>query len=123
MNSSAASNPAHGRQQGEGWIGIDLDGTLAEYDFYRGDEHIGRPIPSMVKRVRKWLQEGKDVRLFTARRPHPAIRRWLVEHIGALIPITNVKDPGMQLLIDDRAIGVERNTGKLDNEERLKEVA
>ena len=110
------------RQEGNGWIGVDLDGTLAHYDHYRGDEHVGAPIDAMVKRVRKWLREGKDVRLFTARKPHPAIRRWMVEHLGALLPITSVKDPGMQLLIDDRAIGVERNTGVLDNEDRLKEI-
>ena len=110
------------RSQGQGWIGVDLDGTLASYDHYRGDEHGGAPIEPMVKRVRQWIDEGKDVRLFTARSPHPAIRRWMKEHLGVILPITNTKDPGMHLLIDDRAIGVERNTGKLDNESRLKEV-
>ena len=111
------------RERGDGWIGVDLDGTLAEYDHYRGDEHVGAPVEPMVRLVRKWLRDGRDVRLFTARRPHPAVRRWMVEHLGALLPITNMKDPGMQLMIDDRAIGVERNTGKLDNESRLKEIA
>ena len=51
----------------EGWIGIDLDGTLAEYDGWKGVEHIGKPIPSMVERVKAWIIEGKDVRIFTAR--------------------------------------------------------
>jgi hypothetical protein len=110
------------RAEGKGWIGVDFDGTLAHYDYYRGDDHTGAPVEEMVKRVRKWLRDGKDVRLFTARKPHPALRRWMRDHLGAVLPITNRKDPGMQLLIDDRAIGVERNTGKLDNENRLKEV-
>ena len=113
---------AEDREQGDGWIGVDLDGTLAHYDEYRGDAHVGEPIEPMVRQVRRWLREGRDVRLFTARKPHPAIRRWMVEHLGALLPITNVKDPSMQLLIDDRAGVVVRNTGKLDNEERLKEI-
>jgi len=113
---------AKDRADGDGWIGVDFDGTLATYDHYRGDEHTGEPIEPMVRLVRKWLREGKDVRLFTARKPHPALRRWMVEHLGALLPITATKDPGMQLLIDDRAIGVERNTGVLDKPERLKEV-
>lgn len=54
-------------EMNEGWIGIDLDGTLAEYDGWKGVEHIGKPIPSMVKRVKEWISEGKDVRIFTAR--------------------------------------------------------
>lgn len=61
-----------------GWIGVDLDGTLAEYAGWQGPEHIGRPIPAMVERVRKWLADGKEVRIFTARawaprRPHPDV--------------------------------------------------
>jgi hypothetical protein len=110
------------RDKGNGWIGVDLDGTLAQYDHYRGDDHVGAPIQPMVDRVRGWLADGHDVRLFTARKPHPAVRRWMREHLGKSLPITNVKDYKMQLLIDDRAIGVQRNTGKLDNEQRLKEV-
>src|SRR5207344_2652938 len=51
----------------EGWIGVDLDGTLAYYDQWRGPEHIGEPVPAMLERVQRWLAEGKDVRIFTAR--------------------------------------------------------
>ena len=50
-----------------GWIGVDLDGTLAYYDQWRGALHIGEPIPLMLERVKRWLDEGKDVRIFTAR--------------------------------------------------------
>ena len=67
----------------------------------------------MVRKVKAWLYEGRDVRLFTARKPHPAIRKWMHEHLGALLPITSVKDPDMQALYDDRAVQVERNTGKV----------
>lgn len=52
---------------GSGWIGVDLDGTLAEYDGWKGPSHIGKPIEPMVARVKEWLKEGKDVRIFTAR--------------------------------------------------------
>ena len=100
------------RKQGDGWIGVDLDGTLAHYDHFRGEDHVGAPVEPMVKRVRKWLNEGKDVRLFTARQPHPAIKRWMQEHIGEVLPITHTKDRHMQALYDDRAVQVERNTGK-----------
>ena len=50
------------------WIGVDLDGTLA---FVGGhiDMHfmIGMPIPKMVHEVRRLLEAGHDVRIFTAR--------------------------------------------------------
>lgn len=51
----------------KGWIGVDLDGTLAHYDIWRGPTHIGEPVPAMVERVKRWLSEGRDVRIFTAR--------------------------------------------------------
>ena len=54
-----------------GWIGVDLDGTLAEHYWpAKGDydpTRIGDPIPMMVERVRGWLAEGREVRVFTAR--------------------------------------------------------
>lgn len=50
-----------------GWIGVDLDGTLAHYDGWKGPAVIGEPIPSMVERVKRWLAEGHEVRVFTAR--------------------------------------------------------
>lgn len=108
------------RDKGEGWIGVDLDGTLAQHDGFKGEDHVGPPIEPMVRRVKKWLYEGRDVRLFTARKPSPAVRRWCVEHLGALIPITNIKDHHMQALYDDRVVQVERNTGavrKADEEQ------
>ena len=34
------------------WIGVDLDGTLARYDGWRGLDRIGEPVPVMLARVR-----------------------------------------------------------------------
>lgn len=104
-----------------GWIGVDLDGTLAKAGGWKpGDpEHtIGDPIPRMLKRVKGWLQEGLDVRILTARagRPNPliipAIEAWLYKHLGVVLPITDKKDYDMVELWDDRAIQVELNTGR-----------
>lgn len=110
-----------------GWIGVDLDGTLAVYDEWRGAHHIGDPVPVMVERVKSWIAEGQEVRIFTARVsdnpdcPEASdiarrwIRLWLVKHgliiDGEPLPITNVKDYGMVELWDDRAVQVEQNTG------------
>ena len=119
-----------------GWIGVDLDGTLAYYDQWRGALHIGEPIPAMLERVRRWLDEGKDVRIFTARvnregiasamaSPEGAaaaarevtaveecIRQWCEKHVGRALPITCCKDYGMIELWDDRCIQVIPNTGR-----------
>ena len=103
-----------------GWIGVDLDGTLAHYDGWRGEAHIGAPIPAMVERVRRWLAQGREVRIFTARVSHPdqvdaaveAIEAWCLEHIGVVLPITNAKDYEMIELWDDRAVQVVMNTGE-----------
>jgi hydroxymethylpyrimidine pyrophosphatase-like HAD family hydrolase len=98
------------------WIGVDLDGTLANRD-HEGDE-IGEPVPAMADRVKLWLSEGRDVRLFTARAyamsaaQLKTINDWLVHNIGETIPITCEKDPEMKELWDDRAIQVIANTGQ-----------
>jgi hypothetical protein len=107
----------------DGWIGVDLDGTLARYDGWKGPEHIGPPVPAMLERVKGWLEEGRTVKVFTARVAEPdrverervffAIETWCREHLGRVIPITNVKDYGMVELYDDRAVTVEQNTGRL----------
>jgi len=110
------------RDQGDGWTGVDFDGCLATYHGFKGEDHVGEPIESMVKKVRKWIREGRDVRLFTARKPSPVLRRWMRDHLGVILPITNVKDHHMQVLYDDRVVGVERNTGRIFSEENEQQV-
>lgn len=115
----------------KGWIGVDLDGTLAVYDEWRGIEHIGEPIAPMVNRVRQWLSEGKEVRIMTARvsglyknplddkaienanKARSYIAMWSMEHIGRILDITSVKDYGMIELWDDRCVQIEQNTGRM----------
>lgn len=104
-----------------GWIGVDLDGTLAHYDHWNGIDHIGAPIPLMVERVKTWLAEGKTVKIFTARVAAEglekgfaiaAIQDWCQEHLGQVLEITNVKDFAMIECWDDRAVQVVPNTGR-----------
>lgn len=123
----------------DGWIGVDLDGTLAHYDGWRGIDHIGAPIPAMIDRVKAWLSDHVEVRIFTARvyplplwRPDDGwslldipkgdameaagdalahVAKWCEEHFGHALPITCTKDYGMVELWDDRAVQVEINTG------------
>jgi hypothetical protein len=110
----------------KGWIGVDLDGTLAHYDGWKGASHIGTPIPAMIERVKEWLDDGRDVRIVTARVSHDGsasrmveaqlamihIMDWVARHIGKDLPVTCTKDYAMVELWDDRAVQVIANTGK-----------
>ena len=104
------------------WVGIDLDGTLAEYNGWVSPSHIGKPIQGMVLFVKHLITDGKKVKILTARasrRIFPdqadesiaAIKAWCLEHIGQELEVTCEKDQGMFLLYDDRAIQVLPNTG------------
>lgn len=101
----------------EGWIGIDLDGTLAYYDEWRGIEYIGEPIPEMVRILEILLEAGYPVKIFTARASNPKakpyIKQWLKDNNLPELEITNVKDYDMILLIDDRCRQVKINTGEI----------
>lgn len=122
----------------KGWIGVDLDATLAHYDGWKGADHIGAPVERMVERVKQWRSEGIEVRIFTARvfplgliQPNDDlslfcgandreaeanyaaiyILQWCETHLGERLPITCVKDYAMVDLWDDRAHRVVANTG------------
>lgn len=104
-----------------GWIGVDLDGTLAHYDGWKGIEHIGVPVPLMMQRVRDWLAGERTVKIFTARvscaEPEKSevighIHKWLADHGLPALDVTNVKDFGMVELWDDRCVQVVPNTGR-----------
>lgn len=83
----------------------------------------------MLERVKKWVSEEKDVRIFTARayrmlypegtsekaeaaKVVGAIHRWLTSNGLPELPVTCFKDFGMVELWDDRAIQIIPNTGR-----------
>ena len=119
-----------------GWVGVDLDGTAALYDHWRGPTHIGHPVPLMVERIKKWIREGQEVRIFTARvfpffyrsdeeidldlvnentldqsEAALAIQSWCFKYVGQKLAITCAKDMSMIQLWDDRAVQVVQNAG------------
>ena len=108
----------------DGWIGVDLDGTLAEYNDASGGFSIGRPVSAMIKRVKNWLAAGVDVRIMTARvsskvprnillRQRALIDEFCEANFGRKLPMTAEKDYSMIELWDDRVFKVEKNTGRL----------
>ena len=100
-----------------GWIGVDLDGTLAKYDGNYEQGKIGDPVRPMLRRVKQWVADGKDVRIFTARANNAEDRRaigdWTEVWVGKRLPVTNVKEPGVEEIWDEKARRVEANTGRL----------
>lgn len=120
-------NTPHQHQMTGRWIGVDFDGTLATDPPGRTDAYqLGEPIPRMVERVKGWIAAGYTVVIFTARAAeysHTAgyrrdvgkmiklIYEWTVKHIGTGLRVTNQKDGAMEVLWDDRAVRVVRDTG------------
>jgi hypothetical protein len=113
-------------------IAVDLDGTLAYYDGFRGHAHIGEPILNMVAIVKTMLDFGHQVWIYTSRvapfeswmeemkwteaqqaermrETHEAIRNWCVKHIGRELPITATKWRTFHEFWDDRAVYVPKN--------------
>jgi len=96
---------------------VDLDGTLAVYDGWKGIYHIGEPVEAIVEYVQNLIESGIEVRIFTARGCEGLaalryVEEWALKHVGYALKATNIKDFGMVFLIDDRAFTVEKNTGK-----------
>jgi hypothetical protein len=117
----------------QGWIAVDLDGTLAEYHGWTKWNEFGKPISAMVERIKGWLAEGKDVRIFTARINWDeksvnkcyktgetftnvdmkyAIANYTEQHIGQRLRAQCYKDLHCIEIWDDRAVGVVANTGQ-----------
>jgi len=103
------------RYPSSGWIGVDLDGTLAYTISPSHPSCIGDPVPLMLRRVRYWIETGRTVKIFTARascsQQVSMIRSWCARHGIPGLEITNIKDHRMIALWDDRAVGVVTDLG------------
>ena len=101
----------------EHWIGVDIDGTLFKDEGWKGINHFGEIVKKMKERIEKLLSQGKKVKIFTARawdkKAIQPIKDVLKLNGLPDLEITNIKDPGMVNLYDDRAVQVRKNTGNL----------
>jgi len=103
------------------WVAFDLDGTVAHYTEWKGIEHIGEPIPATIDLIKKHLEAGDIVKIFTARvsnedeaenqKARDFIQEYTLKHVGQKLDVTCKKDKGMIKLYDDRAQQVIENTG------------
>jgi len=102
------------------WIGVDLDGTIAEAMHPFVPYTIGPPILAMVEKIKEAIADGYLVKVFTARlggnedrdKLQRLIRAYTKKHIGIALESTNEKDPGLIAIWDDKAREVEKNTGE-----------
>ena len=112
-------------KEGREYKAVDFDGTLAHYTHWKGSTNLGKPIDKMLNRVKKWVDNGEKVKIFTARADDPkaveAIKKWLKKNGLPELDVTNIKDKFMTEIWDDRAKQVEKNTGELIGEEELEE--
>ena len=106
----------------ESWVGFDLDGTLAKhtgrYSPIADAGMIGEPVWSMIELLKTYLASGHRVKIFTARADRETektnVRLWLsTVGLPMDLEVTNKKDYHMSHFYDDRAITVERDTGKI----------
>jgi hypothetical protein len=99
------------------WIAVDFDGTLATHTTYKGPTKLGDPVEKMMARVRRWIKNGKRIKIFTARADDEksvnAIKQWLKDNDLPDLEITNLKDRDMTELWDDKAIGIVKNKGEI----------
>jgi hypothetical protein len=98
-------------------IAVDLDGTLAEYEGWLGEEVIGPPIPGALAFLEDLHSAEAEIVIFSARagtKPgSDAIWRWLTENkVDQIVTeVTNIKHYRFAAMVDDRALGFRRSEG------------
>lgn len=113
---------ASGCMANDKWLAVDLDGTLAVYNGWSGEDHIGDLVLPVAEKIKQRVNDGWKVAIFTARvsgQPAEAahaegiIWRWLEDNNIAnfISGITANKHKHFREFWDDRAIAVVKNHG------------
>ena len=93
-------------------VAIDLDGVIAEYDLWRGEEHFGKPKPRAREALKKLKELGCTITIWTTRRNTKAVEKYLKEHDipfdfineSPLPPGNGARKIRADVYIDDRAV-------------------
>lgn len=110
-----------------GYVAFDLDGTLAAHLKGGGVASVGAPILPMLELLKRRLAQGYEVRIVTARimlgpgyqrklwnsKQTKLIHTFLAEHDIPPLSVQCHKCFSMLCIYDDRAVAVEKGTGKL----------
>ena len=111
-----------GYMTGDKWLAVDLDGTLAVYNGWSGEDHIGDLVLPVAEKIKQRVNDGWKVAIFTARVSGPdeeavhaeqVIWQWIGKHKMStyISVITAVKHKHFREFWDDRAIAVVKNHG------------
>jgi hypothetical protein len=115
------------------YIAVDFDGTLAKTVTHVWNGPLGDPVPEMLKRVQEKLDQGVQVKIFTARvslrnedgelQPMGGIAEvrgrlqdWTEKYLGKRLDIVCCKCHNVIEIWDDRARQVIRDTGRIVRE-------
>lgn len=104
-------------------IAVDFDGTIAEYEEFKGWNSVGKPIAGAIDFLKVLKEIGFDIAIYSARakdeKGKEAIEKWVKDNgIEDLIEfVTHEKLPEFLLFVDDRAIPFNG-----DYKETLKEI-
>ncbi len=107
---------ARDEKDNQSWLGVGLDGVLAERTDAGLDGEIGPPVPDMIARVRDWVKYKRiRVKVLTPRAHNEEgaerVRQWLAAHRLGYLEFTSQKDLHMVEFWDDRAVQVISNFG------------
>lgn len=102
---------------------VDYDGTMCIQSKGHQPADVLAPIGPVVRLVQKLLQAGHEVIVFTARasikdlnirdQALGAVRKFCRENYGEELAITCCKNEHFDFLIDDKAVAVSHNEGKM----------
>ena len=93
-------------------ICIDFDGVLAEYDGYKGEEALGKPLKGSKEFLKKLKFLDIEFNVFTTR-PNEKIMKWLKRYKMPMpVKVTSTKEPA-PVYIDDRVIKFDGDFNKL----------
>lgn len=61
-------------------IAIDFDGTIAQYDGWKGEDKFGEPIVGAVAALQHLHHQGHTIIIHTCRLPTKAMINYLIDH-------------------------------------------
>ncbi len=88
-------------------VSIDFDGVIANYDGWKGESHLGKPIEGAIGFIKRLGERGFKPAIYTTRNKN-RIEEWLKNNKFPDIEITNTKYPSV-VYIDDRCVQFKGN--------------
>lgn len=92
-------------------VSIDFDGVISNYNGWKGENHLGKPINGAKEFIIRLIKEGFKPVIWTTRNKNK-IEEWLKNNKFPNIEVTNTKYPSV-VYIDDRCVQFKGNFKEL----------